>query len=164
MGKTISFGLSEKEIEKAIKTLKVHRKEMESKINELIQVLVDKGVDIARVEVETLGAFDTGNLEESIEGFFNPNTGIGIIKTDVPYAFYVEFGTGINGKGSPHPEANKEGWSYDVNNHGVDGWWYIDKKGKRRWTQGMPSRPFMYNTLIKLQEELPQIVREVFKK
>lgn len=38
--------------------------------------------------------------------------------------YYLEFGTGIAGKYNSHPDANKIGWEYDVNNHGAKGWWY----------------------------------------
>lgn len=75
------------------------------------------------------------------------------------YATFVEYGTGIVGKGNPHPKA--AGWVYDVNAHGVKGWWYpttnddpnpytrVGSDGiLRAWTKGMPSRPFMYETYL----------------
>lgn len=78
---------------------------------------------------------------------------------------YVEFGTGIKGKQSPHGLMSS--MSYDVNGHGEAGWWYptdesdpnphkwTDPNGVlRAWTQGMPSRPFMYETMLWLQKKL----------
>ena len=35
---------------------------------------------------------------------------------------YIEFGTGIVGKQSPHELAEEQGWQYDVNQHGEKGW------------------------------------------
>ena len=39
------------------------------------------------------------------------------INADGGYASFVEYGTGIKGKGAPHPDPPKD-WVYDVNEHG----------------------------------------------
>ena len=70
-----------------------------------------------------------------------------------PTAIFVEYGTGIVGSESPHPE---EPWDYDIHKHGDRGWYApldmldpsifkVVKDGKpygRTW--GMPSRPYFY--------------------
>jgi hypothetical protein len=97
----------------------------------------------------------------SIEGYYSPSLNAGIIRAGAYYAVYVEFGTGVVGKQSPHP--NPEGWQYDVNDHGDEGWvYYDDESGKFRWTKGFKSRPFMYNTARQLEKECAKIVKEVF--
>lgn len=70
------------------------------------------------------------------------------------YAIYVEYGTGMMGANSRHP--NPKGWIYDVNKHGVKGWFYPttaeDPNPNKHyyggqlygWTRGQASRPFMY--------------------
>lgn len=78
------------------------------------------------------------------------------IYVNADYAVFVEFGTGIAGSMSPHPNTNfaLNGWSYTEKS-----WWYpttaddpnpTKKLGSRGdWvakTSGVPSRPFMYNT------------------
>lgn len=75
------------------------------------------------------------------------------------YAIYVEYGTGVVGRDSPHPDPSKFGWIYDINNRGEKGWWYpsspndpnptayMNDLGKWwAWTKGQASRPFMYLT------------------
>ncbi len=49
---------------------------------------------------------------------------MGFVACECGYAVYVEFGTGVKGKGSPHPDVAILGWKYDVNNHGelLDKW------------------------------------------
>jgi len=77
------------------------------------------------------------------------------ITFDSEYADYVEFGTGIVGASSPHPDAT----GYDLSNHGRKGWFfhnemwnvadmtgYNKEKGSFYWTKGQPSRPIMYKT------------------
>lgn len=159
----ISFGLSVKEINRAIREVEKYKAELNAKVSRLIEALTDYGVEIAKVQVRQLGAWYTGELESSISGYFSPSLGVGIIKAGAPYAVYVEFGTGIVGSGSPHPAP--AGWQYDVNAHGESGWWYFnDNTGRVQWTKGMPSRPFMYNTAKQLENECKIIAREVFNR
>ena len=161
MSKKIIFGLSTKEINRAIRELGQYKKELNRKTSLLIEALTDRGVEIAKAQIRGLGAVYTGELEESITGYFNPTVQVGIIRAGAPYAIYVEFGTGIVGAGSPHPAP--AGWRYDVNNHGEAGWWYFnDRDQKWHWTKGIESRPFMYNTVQILEMECMRIAKEVF--
>ncbi|HHZ02041.1 MAG TPA: HK97 gp10 family phage protein [Tissierellia bacterium] len=149
----IQMKLTTRSIEDAIKEVKEYKRKLNDRVKALIRELVDKGVEIAKAQVRDLGAVYTGQLEESITGFFDEETGLGIIRTDCPYAIYVEFGTGVVGERNPHPEPI-EGWQYDVNEHGDKGWWYFNERDQKwHWTKGMVSRPFMYNTLQLLRAE-----------
>ncbi len=113
-------------------------------------------------------------LQEEIIRYNLEGTGVGAsvsvkrkwdgleIIASAKHAMYVEFGTGIKGAGSPHPnqDFNNTGWAYDINSHGEAGWWYptteaddnpvkrYDEKKETwfAWTRGMEARPFMYNT------------------
>lgn len=149
----IKMRLTSRSIEKAIREVKQYKQQLDEQVKALIRALVDKGVEIAKVQVRELGAVYTGELEASITGFFDEETGVGIIRTDCPYAVYVEFGTGVVGQRNPHPEPI-EGWEYDINKHGDAGWWYFNERDQKwHWTKGMKSRPFMYNTLQILKVE-----------
>ena len=155
------INLNPREIDRLIKDIKQYKRELTEKVNLLIGELTDYGVEVAKAQVRELGAWYTGELESSIEGYFSPSVGVGIIKAGAPYAVYVEFGTGIVGKSQPHP--SPDDWRYDINGHGESGWWYFnDYTGHPQWTKGMPSRPFMYNTARELENACERIAREVF--
>ena len=157
----IKFSLDEKDIDRAIKEVKQFEKEFFKKCNLLVEELTNYGVEVAKLEVVKLDAIYTGELWNSIEGYYSPTYNVGIIKAGAYYAAYVEFGTGVVGKASPHP--NPEDWSYDVNEHGDAGWvYYDDYTGKFRWTKGFKSRPFMYNTARQLERDCKKIAEEVF--
>ena len=164
MGRTvISFSLDEKEIDRAIKEVYSFKKEFIEKCRQLVQTLTDKGVEIAKIQVQQLDAVYTGELMNSIEGYYSPTSKVGIIKAGAYYAAYVEFGTGVVGSTSPHPDPN--GWQYDVNAHGDEGWVYYDEESEKfRWTKGFKSRPFMYNTARELEKVCSKIAKEVFGK
>lgn len=162
MAKTvIRFSLNEKDIDRAIREVKHFRTEFLEKCSRLVEALTDRGVEVAKVEVARLDAVYTGELMNSIEGYYSPTYNVGIIKAGAYYAAYVEFGTGVVGSRSPHP--NPQGWQYDINQHGDKGWVYHDdESGEFRWTKGFKSRPFMYNTARQLEKECKKIAKEVF--
>ena len=159
--KTITMTLDPASIDKAIKELETYKKELRRRINELVTRLVDEGVTVAKVQIAQLGASYTGELSESIGGYFNSARGVGVVYCGAWYGVFVEFGTGVVGAGSPHPAPN--GWKYDVNSHGDAGWWYFnDRDGKWHWTKGVRSKPFMYITVMELERQCERIAREVF--
>ena len=161
--KVIKVRLSEKGIERAIRDVNRFKEEFLEKCNRLVEALTDEGAEIARIQVRQLEAWFTGELMNSIEGYYSPTANVGIIKAGAYYAAYVEFGTGVVGSQSPHPDP--QGWQYDVNGHGDSGWvYYDDYSGKFRWTKGFKSRPFMYNTARELEKSCVKIAKEVFGK
>lgn len=89
-------------------------------------------------------------LEASIQ-YERPSDDELIVSADAGFAAYVEFGTGIVGAGSPHPQASEKGIKYDRNKHGEKGWVYF-KDDKFRRTRGQTSKPFMYETAQQISE------------
>lgn len=157
----ITLDLSTRDINRAIRDLKRYKRELNKKVSLLIETLTDYGVDVAKAQIRELGAWYTGELESSITGYFSPTVGAGVIKAGSPYAVFVEFGTGIVGQTSPHPDPKD--WQYDINKHGEDGWIYFNERdGRWHWTKGVESRPFMYNTARELEMECMRIAKEVF--
>lgn len=165
--KSIEMELSPSSINRAIRELRDFKEELIDACKELTEVLVNEGVEIAKMQLISMNGVYTGQLEHSIRGVFDKKTGIGIIRAGEegwkkPYAIYVEYGTGIVGESSAHPEYKKAGWKYDKRDHGAEGWWYENERdGKWHWTQGYVSRPFMYNTLQWLEEAAPERAVEI---
>ena len=104
--------------------------------------------------------FEPADLREKKMQYLYKEGNKGIIFTDCAHACYVEFGTGVVGSANPHPTLP---WEYDVNGHGENGWYYYDTdSGKVRFTKGLPSRPFMYETSRELEKKAIEIAKEVF--
>lgn len=159
--KSIDMDLSTKSINQAIREIRLFRNELKQKCWELVEALTMEGAEIAKMQVASLEAVYTGELEQSIKGMFFPSERCGFVIAEAPYAIYVEYGTGIVGKNDPHPEADGN-YDYDVHQHGVQGWVYKnDNDGKFHWTKGFISRPFMYNTLRWLEEAAPERASEI---
>lgn len=147
-------------IPEAIKEIEEYERRLNENIQEFLARLLETGVEIAKAKITELGAIDNGELLNSIAYTLYKEGDKGILFTDCSHACYVEFGTGVKGSNSPHPTMP---WAYDVNNHGEDGWYYYDtEQGRVRFTKGMPSRPFMYETVSELEREAIEIAKEVF--
>lgn len=154
--------------------------------NDVIIQCVDRGYNECRTYIGG-SAFYTGELQSSIRRDFDAKQRTGRIYTDsTTYAEFVEYGTGLWGQASPHPEAGNAGWGYDVNNHGMMGWMYYNPRdGWFHWSTGVnanvkyadyaanpqnfikhlsgwKARPFMYTTRLFLENEAPNITASVF--
>lgn len=163
--KTINIELNARSINKAIREVQSFQKQLRKWVDDLIRTLTEDGTVIAKMNVMHMNAVYTGQLEESIQGVFFPKDGIGVIFTSVPYALFVEFGTGkVGADAAPHPAHDAVEWAHDVHNHGDSGWVYFletDGINEFRWTKGMPARPFMYETLKWLEENAPKTAENV---
>lgn len=175
MARTFTSDLSVSGIEKLKKQIKQYQeKDLQYKVHLFVKKVADLGVDIAKVNVARLGAVFTGELKDSIhtkDGGILGNKAVFYVVADSKHAVFVEFGTGQLGQEAPYPYPMPEGieWKYNVGatimeiSDGQYGWFY-PKDGKWYFTQGMPSRPFMYETAIELEDNLVKIAKEVFRK
>lgn len=168
----IRIDLNEKgSLKKGIKALKNYKKRIEKNTSLLVQKLTDYGVDIVRIKVVSMGAYYSGELYSGISGYYSPTLNAGFVKVTNDHAAFVEFGTGIVGQNNPHQNGeylSKAAWSYAsgskifTTKDGRVGWIYPTDDGGFRFTEGMASRPFMYETALELQREFPRMAKAVF--
>lgn len=150
-------------IDEAIRLVEEYEKSLEEKIQKLLQLLADEGAEIARAKIISIGAYEDGDLLASLQGLMYKEGNKAFVIADCKHAAFVEFGTGVVGANKPHPDIPVP-WAYDSNSHGEDGWYYYDEdQGRYRFTKGMPSRPFMYETAEELRSRLTEYAKEVFK-
>lgn len=146
---------------------------LQQKVDLLAKALADKGVDIAQANVARLDAIFTGELISSIYAKYGGSykgTTVFYVVADSQHAAYVEFGTGQLGMegGYPYPFPEGVDWNYNTGktifeiSPGQYGWFYHGDDGKWYFTQGMTSRPFMYETSIELMNLVVKTAREVF--
>lgn len=173
--RTFKTDLSVKGIENLKKQLLNYKNNtLQQKVDLFAKTLAEKGVNIAQVNVAKLDAVFTGELISSIHtkyGGSTKGTAIFYVVADSGRAAYVEFGTGQMGMEAPYPYKLPDGveWNYNTGktifevSPGQYGWFY-PKNGQWYFTQGMPSRPFMYETNMELMQIIVQTAKEVFGK
>jgi hypothetical protein len=155
----------------AIRRLEEYKKEVETKTMALAQKLTDLGAEIVRMKIVEMGAYYSGKLLSGVSGYFSPSLNAGFIRVTSDHVAFVEFGTGVVGQANPHRNAEylaKASWGYVTGSKifttkdGKTGWIYPTDDGEFRFTEGMPSRPFMYETALELDRQFIQIAKEVF--
>ena len=170
--RTIQVQLDPRSIDRAIKELNLYQKDVEKKSKQLVQRLVDLGANVARVKIMEMGAFYSGELLSGVGGYFSPLLNCGWVKVTNDHAAFVEFGTGVVGLSNPHKNGeylSKASWAYATGRtifttkDGRTGWYYPTDDGEYRFTEGMKSRPFMYETALELQRTFPKVAMEVFR-
>ena len=168
----ININLNEKgSLQKGIKQLQAYKKRVQEKTSLLVQKLTDYGAEIVRVKIVGMGAYYSGELLSGVSGYFSPILNAGFVKVASDHVAFVEFGTGVVGQTAPHTNGeylSKAAWSYAsgtkifTTQDGRVGWIYPTDDGGFRFTEGMESRPFMYETALELQRDLYRITQEVF--
>ena len=101
---------------------------------------------------------DSGELAGSISWEYDEKANTGKILVGSDYAIFVEYGTGIRGRDSPHPEP-APGWVYDHNGHGEKGWSFKDRNGNWHTTQGQPASAFVYRTREYMRQQAGETLK-----
>lgn len=168
--KTLKADLSVSSIRNLQKELERYKDSLTYKCRLLAEKLSERGVEVARVQIADLDAIFTGELIRSLHSEYKGSAKFGAIfavVADSSHAIYVEMGTGIVGARNPYPgklpAVYAQGKTIRQLADGRYGWFYQDDKGDWWFTEGMPSRPFLYNTSLELQKEVVKIAKEVFK-
>lgn len=165
--------LSQSSIQNAIKALQSYQDNLTYKCQLLAEKLAEKGVEIARVQIADLDAIFNQDLIKSIHSEYVGSVkggSVWAVVADSEHAVFVEFGTGIIGKANPYKGTLPEGvdWQYASGKtirqlaDGRYGWFYKGNDGNWYFTEGMPSRPFMYNTANELRSIIVSTAKEVF--
>ena len=172
MGKTvIQFGLSLKEINRAIKEVEKYKKDIIRKTEILRERVAERLGELAQL------GFNGAIVDDIIEG----GQRIAQVDVDVAHldgssivvafgedAVWVEFGAGVYHNGSagssPHPKGTKLGFTIGGYGYGMGKRqvWGFYEDGELRLTHGTPSTMPMYNALKTVCDEIYVIAREVF--
>lgn len=79
----------------------------------------------------------------------------------------MEYGTGITGAASPHPQANEAGWNYNSGetiNPNTGDWSYWDAvKGQYVHTKGIPAQMPVLKASLAMRKRIQEAAREVLK-
>lgn len=168
----IRINLNEKgSLGKGLRKLRAYKRRVENNTRLLVQRLTDYGADIVRIKIVNMGAYYSGELLSGVSGYYSSSLNAGLIRVTSDHVAFVEFGTGVKGQNNPHKNGeylSKASWDYAsgakifTTKDGRVGWIYPTDDGGFRFTEGMESRPFMYETALEIQRDLEKITREVF--
>lgn len=177
MSKTISFGLSVSEIDRAIKELQSYQNSLERKCGELCFELCKAGMPIARsyigesgfgkyirlsseITPEKAGCKAIFFMEDSQKIVSKWQNQDGVQSKEISPALMLEFGAGLPAQNPANIPGVGTG-TYGT--HGNEpGWWYMDLQGEWHYATGTAPKMPMYNTAKELRDKVVEIAREVF--
>lgn len=178
MSKTISFGLSVSEINRAIKELQSYQNSLDSKCQQLCECLCNEGIQIAQAHIgssgfgkyirlsseitpEKAGCKAIFFMEDSQKIISQWQNQDGEQSKEISPALMLEFGAGLpaqNPVGIPGVGTGTYG------THGKKpGWWYMDLQGDWHYSTGVTPKMPMYNAGKELRDKVVAIAKEVFK-
>lgn len=172
----IHLSLSESSIDAAIKQLEQYQQKLGSLTAAYVNEMLVEGETKIKNAIDVLDNRGTlGWAKDSISKSQVKVSGLsasGKVRVSDPKFLYVEFGTGVKGKGARYPGNFKASYS---TKHGNKGWWYPAESGTHNptlretsnggliaWTAGQPSRPAVWMARNALSKESARIAREVF--
>lgn len=174
MGKTtISFKLSEREIEKAIRKLEIFKGTFQQKVDAYRKRLADEIAQSASLK------FSTATMEHTVRGATRkPDVDVtvdergfvSVVVANGEDAVWCEFGAGVYYNGSvgssPNPYGKDIGFTIGSYGKGYGkgkAWGYYDDTGELVITRGTPASMPMYNAAKEVTKKAIEIAREVFK-
>ena len=171
--KTIRFGLSTDEIQRAINEVKEFKAEFQKKVDTYRKRITEE------IAAQASANFGSAVVDDVINGSprkanvtvtFSDKGGIGVVVADGEDAVWCEFGAGVYHNGSagssPNPYGNDLGFtigSYGKGYGAKRAWGYYDEDGNLVITRGTPASMPMYNAAQEVMRKAVEIAREVFK-
>ena len=161
--KKIVVLLSESGIQKIQDELTVYRKWQEEKARELAERLAALGATVASIRFSRAVYTGKKDVEVTVEALPNGYK----VKADGESVLFIEFGSGVT-YGYGHPEAGEFGMGPGTYPNGKGHWddpkgWYLPKSAGGGHTFGNPPAMPMYEARKAIEQELPRIVKEVFR-
>lgn len=170
--KVIRFGLSAREIDRAIRELEQYKQDIIRKTDLLRARVAERLAELSRdgfagaiVDDLLKGGQRTAQVDVSIDQRDN----VTLVIARGEDAVWVEFGAGVHYNGSagtsPHPKGSELGFTIGGYGKGMgkkDVWGFYED-GELRLTHGTPAIMPMYNAVKTVCDEIAEIAREVFQ-
>lgn len=180
MAKTISFGLSVKEVQAAIKELKAYQNDLNRKCELLCEKLCTEGIQIAQAHIGNSGFGKYIHLGSEITSekagckailYMEDTTKIksewqtkeGVRSAEISSALMLEFGSGQKAENPANIPGVGTG-TFPAGKHGSEpGWYYMDLKGNWHYSTGVSPKMPMYYAGKELRGKVVSIAKDVFK-
>lgn len=175
----ISFGLSVREVQNAIKEVKAYQNDLNRKCEELCRRLTAEGIQIAQSHIGSsgfgkyihLGCEITPQqagckaifyMEDTAKIKSEWQTKDGVRSAEVSPSLMIEFGSGQKAENPANIPGVGTG-TFPGGKHGNEpGWYYMDLEGNWHYSTGISPKMPMYYAGKELREKVLTIAREVF--
>lgn len=153
--------LSVSSLDKLLSELKEYQKKVERAPARIVENLADFGENQIQRGIQGITDKD-GNYLAKAGSYVFGDAGLAYMEGD--QSAYLEYGTGVVGKNSPHPQANETGWQYNTGktiNPKTGDWSYWDAvKGKHVYTKGIPAQMPVFNAALEMRKQVVKAAKE----
>ena len=161
--KTITFGLSEQEIDRAIKEVRQFKQAFLEKEKRLLEGLAEIGIKEASVRFTTAMYDGTNDVSVKLD---ESNNGYVIVAEGKAVAF-IEFGAGVyHNTSEPYPNPRPNGivgiGEYGKGKGKQKAWGYKNENDELVITRGNPAAMPMWYASEEIKSSVLKVVREVF--
>lgn len=179
MSAKISFGLSVKEVQNAIKKVKAYKNDINHKCEELCRRLTAEGIQIAQSHIgsssfgkylhlgseitpQQIGCKAIFYMEDATKIKSEWQTKDGVRSAEVSPSLMIEFGSGQKAENLAKIPGVGTG-TFPGGKHGNEpGWYYMDLEGNWHYSTGISPKMPMYYAGKELRERVLEIARQVF--
>lgn len=170
--KVIRFGLSAREIDRAIRELEQYKQDIIRKTDLLRERVAERLAELSRdgfagAVVDDL--LKDGQRTAQVDVSIDQRDNVTLVIARGEDAVWVEFGAGVHYNGSagtsPHPKGSELGFTIGGYGKGMgkkDVWGFYED-GELHLTHGTPATMPMYNAVKIVCDEIAEIAREVFQ-
>ena len=170
----ISFSLSEKSIDDAIKQIEEYKQSINKKLETFVSRLTDIGIQTVNAVMMSVAPVDRGEYNTEVVWDKNSQAAVGAkIQLKGDQVLFIEFSSGITfgTKSFPAlPNNPNYGSDYGMGTYNPDspnwnnpqGWWYKGKWGEKEHTYGIRAYAPMYNADMEMRRQIQSIAKEVF--
>lgn len=173
--KVISFGLSENEIDRALKELADYKQEiirktelLRDKVAERLADEAQSGFNGAVVDMQVLKGGSTSPQYAQVDVSVDNRGSITVVVAKGEDAVWIEFGAGVYYNGSPgsspHPNGAELGMTiggFGKGNGRKEVWGFYED-GELKLSRGTPARMPMARAVTTVCNEIQEIAKEVF--
>jgi len=180
MPKKISFGLSIREVQAAIKEVRAYQNDLNRKCEELCRRLTAEGIAVSQAHIgssgfgkyirlaseitpERAGCRAILYMEDTAKIKSKWKTKEGTKSATVSPMLMLEFGSGLKAQ-NPAGVSGVGTGTFPEQTHAEDpgGWWYMDLEGVWHHSTGVSPKMPMYFAGREMREKIVAIAKEVF--
>lgn len=180
MAKKISFGLSVREVQAAIKEVKAYQNDLNRKCEELCRKLTAEGIKIAQAHIgdsgfgkyirlaseitpEQAGCQAVLYMEDTSKIVSEWKTLEGVKKATVSPMLMIEFGSGLKAENPANiPGVGTGTFPGQTHAENPGGWYYMDLDGNWHHSTGVSPKMPMYYAGKEMREKIAAVAKEVF--
>lgn len=180
MSKKISFGLSVREVQAAIKDVRAYQNDLNRKCEEFCHRLTAEGIQIAKAHIgdsgfgkyirlaseitqERAGCRAVLYMEDTTKITSEWRTKEGARSATISPVLMLEFGSGLKAQ-NPAGISGVGTGTFPGGKHGSDrgGWYYMDLDGNWHHSTGVSPKMPMYYAGKEMREKIAAVAKEVF--